>query len=75
MKIVLVFLFLGTSDDYPDNMSEQIDVVEVKSEPNESDELLSVFKNTNMVDNHSMSKGIASKGINQRSFLFYYIFE
>ena len=34
-------------------MSEQVDMVEVKTEPNRSDELFSVCKNTNMVDNHS----------------------
>ena len=34
-------------------MSEQIDMVEVETEPNDSDELFSVCKNTDMVDNNS----------------------
>ena len=34
-------------------MSEQVDMVEVKTEPNRSDELFSVCKNANMVTNNS----------------------
>ena len=34
-------------------MSEQVDMDEVKTEPNESDELFSVSKNINTVGNHS----------------------
>ena len=32
-------------------MTDQVDMVEVKTEPNEPDELISVCKNTNMFDN------------------------
>ena len=52
----LVFFINTISDaanDYSDNMSEQVDVVEVKTEPNESDELVSICKITNVVANHS----------------------
>ena len=34
-------------------MSEQVDIVEIKTEPNESVELFSVCKNTNVVANYS----------------------
>ena len=34
-------------------MIERIDMVEVKTEPNESDELFSACKNTNVVAKHS----------------------
>ena len=47
--------------DYSDNMSKQVDVVEVKTEPNESDDLFTV---TNMVDNHSGQDKIVSKSKN-----------
>ena len=36
-----------------DNMSENVDMVEVRTDSNKSDELFSVCKNINMVDNHS----------------------
>ena len=42
-------------------MSEQVDMVEVKTEPNESDEMLSVCKNTNVVDNHSRQDEVTSE--------------
>ena len=34
-------------------MSERVDTVEIKTEPNKSDELFLVCKNTNMAENHS----------------------
>ena len=34
-------------------MSEQVDMVQVKTEPYESDELFTDGENTNMVDNNS----------------------
>ena len=46
-------LFSDDANDYSDNMSEQVDMVEVKTEPNESDELFSACKNTNVVAKHS----------------------
>ena len=42
-------------------MSEQVDMVEVKTEPNESDELFSKCKNTNMVANHSRQNKVISE--------------
>ena len=46
-------LFLDAANDYSDNMSEQVDMIEVKTEPNESHELFFNCKNTKIVDNHS----------------------
>ena len=46
-------LFSDAANGYSDNMSEQIDMVEVKTEPNECDELISDCKNTNIVDKSS----------------------
>ena len=43
-------------------MSEKFDMVEVKTEPNESDELFSVCKNTNFVENHSRNDKTTSEG-------------
>ena len=48
-----ILLFSYAANDNSDNMSEQVDMVEVKTEPNEFDDLNSVCKNTNMVDSHS----------------------
>ena len=48
-----MFLVSDAANSYSDNMSEQVDVVEVKTEPNESDELVSICKITNVVANHS----------------------
>ena len=42
-------------------MSEQVDMVEVKTEPNESNELFSVCKNNNMVENCSRQDKITSE--------------
>ena len=36
---------------YSYNMTEHVDIVEVKTEPNETDELFSACKNTKIVDN------------------------
>ena len=54
-------------------MSEQIDMVEVKTEPNESSKLFSVCKNTNMVSkmvvsNHSKQYKVPSDCKNHSSF-------
>ena len=43
-------------------MSEQVDMGEVKTEPNESDELFSVCKNTTIVENHSRQYEVTSEG-------------
>ena len=49
-----MFLVSDAANSYSDNMSEQVDVVEIKTEPNEFDELFSVSKNRNLiVSNHS----------------------
>ena len=63
IEIVLVymFLFLDAANCYSDYMSEKVDMVEVKTEPTESDELFSVCKNTNMVDNHSRQDEVTSE--------------
>ena len=62
--VYMFFLFSDAANDYSDNMSEQVDMVEVKTEPNESDELFSVCKNTNMVDNHSRQDKVTSESKN-----------
>ena len=51
-------------------MSEQFDMVEVKTEPNESDELFSVCKNTIMVDNHSRNYKTTFESKNHNSIHF-----
>ena len=43
-------LFLDAANDYSGYMSEQVNIIEVKTE---CDELVSVCKNTNIVENHS----------------------
>ena len=45
-------------------MSEQVDVVEIKPEFNESDELFSVCKNTNIVDNNSRQTEVTPESKN-----------
>ena len=45
-------------------MSEQVDMVEVKTRPNESDKLFSVCKNTDMVDNSSGQDEVTSESKN-----------
>ena len=46
-------LFLGAANDYSENMNGKVDIVEVKTEPNESGKLYYVCKTTNMVvSNH-----------------------
>ena len=48
-------------------MSERVDMVEVETEANESDELFSVCKNTINVDNHSENDQAKSKSENHSS--------
>ena len=45
-------------------MSEQIDMVEVKTEPNQSDESLSVCKNTNIFAYPSRQDKVTSESKN-----------
>ena len=59
-----MFLFADDENDYSDNMNEQVDMVEVKTELNESEELFSVCKNTNMLDNHLTKDKVTSKSKN-----------
>ena len=54
-------LFADAANGYSDNMSEQVDMVQVKTETNESDELVSVCKNTNIVANHSRQDEVTSE--------------
>ena len=60
MLQLIICLFIriisDAANDYSDNMSEQVDMVEVKTEPNESDELFSFCKITNVVANHSRNR-------------------
>ena len=42
-------------------MVEQVDMLEVKTEPNESDELFFDRENTDMVDNHSKQDEVTSE--------------
>ena len=60
-----MFLFSDSANDYSDNMSEQVGMVEVKTEPNESVELFSVC---NMAD--SRNDEATSKSKNHTSSLF-----
>ena len=53
-----MFLFSDAANEYSDNISEQVDMVEAETEPNESDEL---FTNTNMVDNNSRNDKAVSE--------------
>ena len=61
MKAVIVYIYLlsDNANDYSDNMSKQVDMVEVK--PNGSNDLFSVCKNTNMVDNHQRNDKTTSE--------------
>ena len=61
MIVVYINLFVDTASYYSDVMSEQIDLVEVEVETTESDESFSVYKNTNMVDNHSRQDDVISE--------------
>ena len=58
-----MFLVLDGANDYSDNMCGQVDMVEVKTEPNESDELFSACKNIKKVDNHSMNDRTTSESM------------
>ena len=51
-------------------MSEQVEIVEVETEPDESDELFSLCKNINMVDNHSSDGKTTSESKNQNLIQF-----
>ena len=50
----------GTNDN-SDNISEHVDMVEVKTEPNKFDELFFVCNNTNMATNHSRQDEVTSE--------------
>ena len=54
-------LFSDATNDYSNNMSEQVDIVEVKIE---SDEIFSNCKNTNMFDNHLSNDNITLESKN-----------
>ena len=58
-----MLLFSDAANNYSDNMSEQVAIVKVKNEPNESDELLSVCENTNILDYHSSNDKTTSESI------------
>ena len=57
-----MLLFTDAANDNLGNMSEQ---VEVKTEPNQSEELFSVCKNTNMFANNSRQDEVTCESKNQ----------
>ena len=63
-------LFLDAANDNSDNMSEQVNLVEVKTESNESDELFFDGENTDMVDSHSQQDNITSESKNNTLIKF-----
>ena len=65
-----IYLFSDAANDYSDNMIEQVDMIEVKTEPNESDELFSICKNTNMVANYSSNDRTTSESKNHTLIKF-----
>ena len=52
------------ANDSSENISEQVHMVEVNTESDESDELFSVCENTIMVTNHSRQHNITSESKN-----------
>ena len=65
-----MFLFSGATNHYSGHMSEQVDMVEIRTEPNESDELISICKSTNMIGNHSRKDETTSTSKHHSSILF-----
>ena len=65
-----MLLFSDAANNYSDNISEQVEIVEVETEPDESDELFSLCKNINMVDNHSSDGKTTSESKNQNLIQF-----
>ena len=63
-------MFPDITNDYSDNVSGLVDLVEVKNEPNESEELFSICKNTNIVTNHSRQDEVTSESKIYSSILF-----
>ena len=51
-------------------MIEQVDMGEVKTEPNESGELFSVCKNTSMLDNYSNYDEVISESVIYINIIF-----
>ena len=73
MKLNICLFINVISDDANANsdiMSEQVDMAQVETGPNESEELFSVCKNTTMVDNHSRIDRNTSESKNYSSFVF-----
>ena len=70
VKVVLVnmFLYSDAAIVYSGSMSKQVYMVEIITESNESDELLSVCKNTNMVGNYSRQHESTSESKNHKLF-------
>ena len=55
------FVFSDAANGDINKMSEQVEMVEVKTEPNESDELIPVCKNTDIFDNNSIQDELTSE--------------
>ena len=67
---LFINIISDAANDYSDNMSKQVDMVEVKTEPNESDDLFFVCNNTNMATNHSRQDEVTSESKNQTLIKF-----
>ena len=63
-------MFSDAANDYSYNMTEQVDMVEVKTEPDESDDFFSDCKNANMVDNYSRT----DKSTSESKIIIHFIF-
>ena len=66
-----MYLFADAAHDYSDNMSEQVDMVEVETEHNEPNESFSVCKNTKVVDNHSRNDKTTFEGKKKIVVIFF----
>ena len=68
MLQLIICLFIriisDAANDYSDNMSETVEMVEVKTDSNESGKLYYVCKNTNMVYKHSTNDKFTSESNN-----------
>ena len=68
--LVTYILVSDATKDYSDIINEQVDMVEVETEPNESHELFSISKNTINIANHLMIDQTISKSENHSSIHF-----
>ena len=71
INYLLLNIHLDAANEHTNNIIEEIDMIEVKTDPYKSDELFSVCKNSNMVDNHSGNDKIESQSKNHILIHFY----